>query len=42
MDTFRKQEQLKPYFDSSYGFAAFEKIGKVRLYRVHCAKGINK
>lgn len=29
LDTFRGHESLKPYFENSYGFVIFDKIGKV-------------
>merc|ERR1719401_318203 len=32
MDTFREQETLKPYFDKSYGCAAFAKIAKGGIF----------
>eukprot|EP00584_Thalassiosira_punctigera_P007826 CAMPEP_0172533928 /NCGR_PEP_ID=MMETSP1067-20121228/6477_1 /TAXON_ID=265564 ORGANISM="Thalassiosira punctigera, Strain Tpunct2005C2" /NCGR_SAMPLE_ID=MMETSP1067 /ASSEMBLY_ACC=CAM_ASM_000444 /LENGTH=174 /DNA_ID=CAMNT_0013318649 /DNA_START=101 /DNA_END=625 /DNA_ORIENTATION=+ len=39
MDTFRKQEALKPYFDQSYGCAAFSSVAKGGLFIVGGAYG---
>mmetsp|Transcript_34164 Transcript_34164/g.65050 ORF Transcript_34164/g.65050 Transcript_34164/m.65050 type:complete len:172 (+) Transcript_34164:229-744(+) len=39
MDTFRKQETLKPYFDQSYGCAAFSSIAKGGIFFVGGAYG---
>ena len=39
MDTFRKQETLKQYFDQSYGCAAFSSIAKGGLFFVGGAYG---
>lgn len=39
MDTFRKQETLKQYFDQSYGCAAFSSVAKGGLFFVGGAYG---
>ena len=39
MDTFRKQDSLKPYFDNSYGCAAFSSVAKGGIFFVGGAYG---
>ncbi|KAL7548668.1 hypothetical protein ACHAWF_011938 [Thalassiosira exigua] len=39
MDTFRKQEALKPYFEESYGCAAFSSVAKAGIFFVGGAFG---
>mmetsp|Transcript_16160 Transcript_16160/g.26440 ORF Transcript_16160/g.26440 Transcript_16160/m.26440 type:complete len:171 (-) Transcript_16160:63-575(-) len=39
MDTFKKQEVLKPYFESSYGCAAFSSVAKGGIFIVGGAYG---
>ena len=39
MDTFKKQEILKPYFENSYGCAAFSSVAKGGLFFVGGAYG---
>ena len=39
MDTFRKQEVLKPYFEQSYGCAAFSSVAKGGIFFVGGAYG---
>ena len=34
MDTFKKQEALKKYFDQCYGFAVFSSIAKAGVFFV--------
>jgi hypothetical protein len=30
LETFKGREGMKPYFENSYGYVVFEKVGKVR------------
>eukprot|EP00985_Skeletonema_marinoi_P008622 scaffold3940_cov115-Skeletonema_marinoi.AAC.4 len=39
MDTFKKQEILKPYFENSYGCAAFSSVAKGGIFVVGGAYG---
>ena len=39
MDTFKKQDDLKPYFEQSYGCAAFSNVAKVGIFFVGGAYG---
>ena len=39
MENFKKQESLKPYFEKSYGWAAFSAIGKLAIFFVGGAGG---
>mmetsp|Transcript_20356 Transcript_20356/g.41920 ORF Transcript_20356/g.41920 Transcript_20356/m.41920 type:complete len:183 (+) Transcript_20356:67-615(+) len=39
MEQFTKQESCKPYFESAYGYAVFENIGKVGVFFVGGATG---
>ena len=39
MDTFRKQPTLKPYFNQSYGYVAFQLVAKGGLFFVGAAFG---
>ena len=39
MDTFRKQETLKPYFEQSYGCATFSTVAKGGVFFVGGAYG---
>lgn len=39
MDTFKKQEALKPYFENSYGCAVFSSIAKGGIFFVGAAYG---
>ena len=39
LETFRKQDGLKAYFDSSYGYAVFSKVGKAGFIGVGGAFG---
>lgn len=39
MDFFTKQESCKPYFEGAYGYAVFEKIGKIGIAFIGGATG---
>ena len=39
MDQFKKHENLKPYFDNSYGCAAFSSVAKGGIFFVGGAYG---
>ena len=39
MEDFKKREQLKPYFEQSYGCAAFDRVGKAGIFAVGGAFG---
>ena len=42
MEHFTKQEKCKPYFEGAYGYAVFEKVGKVGFFFVGGAMGDGK